>query len=73
MGFLMGDQTGVAVPGSDVFRLPDGSYAPMTPMQIFMKDLMSPFSSGYTGTARDTLETDRNKLKKALDDASKGI
>ncbi len=74
MGFLMGGpETGTVVPGSDVFRLPDGSYAPMSTMQILMRDLLGPFSGGYAGTARQTLEEERNAMKKRLEDAAKGL
>ena len=66
------DYGGGGVPVGDVWRQPSGRYAPMSPMELMMKDFMAwAFGRGYAGQAATTLEDERNRLRNALDEANR--
>lgn len=71
-GMPQQQQSGTGVPVGDTWRLPSGMYAPMSPSELFMRDVMSKMAGqGKAGESMDTIEEQRNRLKKALDEASK--
>jgi hypothetical protein len=65
MGMLGGGQTGVPV--GDLWRLPDGSFRPMSPGEIAMKDMFGGlFGGGKAGESGKVLEGQRTVLSEAL-------
>lgn len=76
MGFLnFNPQNGAPVPGADLWQLQNGTFAPMSPMEIFLKDTLgwgaNQAISPTIGKATDAIKTNRNKLKEELDKLNK--
>ena len=69
MGGLMNNPGGGRpVPGADVWQLPDGSFQPMHPMQIAMRDILTNLGGGGMAGQAGTDAADYNsRLKRELD------